>query len=107
MAPRSVDGHDLCVKWPLELNAGRSSPLVECRGHDEQPILLAGCRKGGTASDRCGEFAGFAPGDKSEDALAFGAFVVQHLVPVPDRRGADQGPFNVAYDANGFSAHGR
>ena len=47
------------------------------------------------------------PFDNSEEIVANGAFVFQHLMPVADRRDIDQHPFDVASDTNRFGTHGR
>jgi hypothetical protein len=70
-----------------------------------QELLAGGCGHW-SAGNPLGEFAWLAPYDKPEDVSAFGAFVRQRLVPVLDRRDADQRPFDVACDANGLSFHG-
>jgi hypothetical protein len=67
---------------------------------------LAGRHGRGRAGNPLSELAFLAPNDQPEDSLAFGAFVLQHLMPVPDRRNADQRPFDIALDANRFSVHG-
>src|ERR1700690_1647215 len=82
----------------------RGAP-VKYRGHDWRQELWAGGCGHRSAGNPLGELAWLAPCDKPEDVLAFGAFVLQHLVPVPDRRDADQRPFDVAYDASGPSFH--